>query len=66
MSQSGNDELKLSRAVARRIKKVATGPLLGPITPGVPAAPVKVQTTVARLGHFKDVQARIQAAQTDA
>lgn len=66
MSQSGNDELRLSRAVARRIKKVATGPLLGPITPAGGATPTKAPTSVGRLGHFKDVQARIQAAQSDA
>lgn len=54
-----NDQLKLSRAVARRIKKVATGPLLGPIEPGAKPPVADVAATPAPLGTIQSVRARI-------
>ena len=60
------DQLKLSRAVAKRIKKVATGPLLGPIEPGAPRPAAEGPATPAPLGTIQDVRARIQQAAPEA
>ncbi len=54
-----NDQLKLSRAVARRAKKVATGPLLGPIEPAAQAPTADVPATPAPLGTIQSVRERI-------
>lgn len=60
MADKGStDQLKLSRAVAKRIKKVATGPLLGPIEPAARPADTEVAATPAPLGTIQDVRARI-------
>ena len=54
-----NDQLKLSRAAVKRAKKVATGPLLGPIEPTPRAPEADVPATPAPLGTIQSVRARI-------
>lgn len=61
-----NDQLKLSRAVARKAKKVATGPLLGPIEPAGAAPEADVPATPAPLGTIQSVRERIGKATTEA
>ena len=56
------DQLKLSKATVKKINKVATGPLLGPVEGKVPAAQGKPVTTVAPLGTIQSVQERLDAA----
>ncbi|MDB5100650.1 MAG: hypothetical protein JWM80_5071 [Cyanobacteria bacterium RYN_339] len=59
------DSLKLSKATVRKINKVATGPLLGPVAGKEAQRPAKgeLATKVAPLGSMVDVQARLKAAQ---
>lgn len=61
-----NDQLKLSRAVARRAKKVATGPLLGPIEPAAQPPLTDVPATPAPLGTIQSVRERIAQAAPEA
>lgn len=51
---------KLSKTDWRRVKKVATGPLLGPV-PGQPAAREgqSAPARVARLGEYAAVRAKL-------
>jgi hypothetical protein len=58
------DQLKLSKATVKKINKVATGPLLGPVEGKVPASNGKPVTTVAPLGTFQSIQERLEAART--
>ena len=62
MAPEPQDQLKLSRSVARRIKKVATGPLLGPVEPAAQAPAAAVPTTQAPLGTWQSVRERIGQA----
>jgi hypothetical protein len=66
MADAKNDQLKLTKAVAKRIKKVATGPLLGPIEPMLQAPAGEVPATPAPLGTIQDVRERIRRATTEA
>lgn len=61
---------KLTRTQLRQVKKVATGPLLGPIEPAVPAATQGpeggAETRVAPLGPIQGVRARIDGQSGEA
>lgn len=57
----GSDDLKLSKSTLRKVKKLATGPLLGPIPP---LPPKRINTgelaaKVAPLGSILTVRARL-------
>ena len=54
-----SDQLKLSRGVAKKAKKAATGPLFGPVVPAPATAPEAVAATVATLGTIQAIRARI-------
>jgi hypothetical protein len=56
------DSLKVSKATVRKINKVATGPLLGPVEGKVPASNGQPVTKVATLGTYQSIQQRLQAA----
>ena len=65
MADQKNDQLKLSKSVAKRIKKVATGPLLGPIEPGALPSANDVPATPAPLGTIQSVRERIRKASAE-
>jgi len=56
------DTLKLSRSDARKVKKVATGPLLGPINPSpeVVAPAPEVATSIQTIGSVQAIHERIE------
>lgn len=56
------DSLKLSKAIIKKVNKVATGPLLGPIEGKVPASSGPPVTAIAPLGSYQALQQRMQAA----
>ena len=58
MPKQPEDPQKVTKAVARKIKKVATGPLLGPVEPQAPSE--RQPASVARLGDFRAVQATLR------
>ncbi len=61
------DSLKLTRADARKVKKVATGPLLGPIPGDSATGPLaSVAATPSLLGSIQQVRARLAAAELPA
>jgi hypothetical protein len=54
----------ISKADARKAKKIATGPLMGPISGHLtPEAKGADQASPASLGTFQSVKARIKKAQ---
>lgn len=57
----------LSKADARKAKKIATGPLMGPVSgESSPEAQGAGATAPAPLGTFQSVKARLAKAQSDA
>ena len=59
--------IKLSRATVRKINKLATGPLLGPVSGNIPDRPSTGELTsgIAPLGGMMGVHARIARALGD-